>query len=355
MSQVKPFIISPDHTITDTIACIDRNRRGIALVVDSNDRLIGTITDGDIRRAVLSGIPLSEPAQVILDRKLAAGAAKAVSAPASTEPTEALRIMHDASIRQLPLVDEDNRVVDLLTIDDLVPEEVLDVHAVVMAGGRGMRLRPLTTNMPKPMLPIGDRPLMEHIVDQLRGAGIGHVTVTTHFLPERIKEHFGDGENFGVRMDYLSEKEPLGTAGPLAQIPQPEKPLLVMNGDILTRVNLRAMLEYHREHNAELTVGVRQYDFQVPYGVVESAAGYVKTLHEKPVHSFFVNAGIYLLEPSAHGAIPSGRRFDMTDLIRSLVDEGRLVASFPIIEYWLDIGRPDDYDRAQRDIGGALA
>ena len=200
------------------------------------------------------------------------------------------------------------------------------------------------------MLPVGDRPLMQRIVEQLRQAGIRRVNISTHYLPEKIIEHFGDGRDFGVTLNYVTEDRPLGTAGALSLMEMPNEPLLVINGDILTRVDFRAMLAYHREHEADLTVGVRQYDLRVPYGVVECEGPRVRQLREKPQISFLVNAGIYLLEPSVHCYIPNGQCFDMTDLIEKLLAEGQMVVSFPIVEYWLDVGQHEDYEKAQEDI-----
>jgi len=221
---------------------------------------------------------------------------------------------------------------------------------VIMAGGFGQRLRPLTEKLPKPMLPVGEKPVMELIIDQLRNAGIQKVNVTTHFKPDKIRDYFGDGRAFGVDLTYVSEESPLGTAGALSLIGEKNEPLLVINGDILTQVDFRTMLAFHREHGAEITVGVRQYDLQVPYGVIESDGTTVTGLHEKPMLNFFVNAGIYFLEPSVHELIPQGEHFDMTELINALLAKGRPVASFPIVEYWLDIGQHADYAKAQEDI-----
>jgi NDP-sugar pyrophosphorylase family protein len=200
------------------------------------------------------------------------------------------------------------------------------------------------------MLPVGDRPLMEVIIEQLRQSGIGRVNITTHYLPDKITDYFGNGENFGVELNYVSEDRPLGTAGSLGLINWPRDTLLVINGDILTKVNFRAMLDYHHEHGADITVGVRKYDLQVPYGVVECEDQRVSRLREKPSLSFFVNAGIYMLEPRVNQHIPNGEHYDMTDLIDRLIQKGRPVVSFPIVEYWLDIGEPSDYARAQEDV-----
>jgi NDP-sugar pyrophosphorylase family protein len=200
------------------------------------------------------------------------------------------------------------------------------------------------------MLPVGDRPLMEYIVSQLRGAGIRHVSIATHYKAEHISGYFGDGRQFGLDIDYLNEKQPLGTAGALSLVPPWRATLLVINGDVLTRLNYRAMLEFHRDNAAMLTVAVRQYDVQVPYGVVETRGVEILGVKEKPVVQFFVNAGIYLLEPGVHASLVANERLDMTDLVTRLIDAGQRVVSFPISEYWIDIGQREDYTRAQDDV-----
>jgi NDP-sugar pyrophosphorylase family protein len=216
-----------------------------------------------------------------------------------------------------------------------------------MAGGKGSRLHPLTAEMPKPMLQVGDRPLLEIIIERLRDAGIRNVKVTTHHHRQKITDHFGDGRGFGVELSYVEEDQPLGTAGGLGLMEPPTETTLVMNGDILTDVDVRAMLRYHREHEADLTVGVRQYELKVPYGVVECDGPVVKGLSEKPVLGLFVNAGIYLLEPAVFRLIPIGERFDMTDLMQRVLADGRPMVSFPIREDWLDIGQLADYEQAR--------
>jgi len=197
---------------------------------------------------------------------------------------------------------------------------------------------------------MGGRPLLERIIEQIRDAGIRRVSITTHFQPEKITSHFEDGRAFGVELGYINEDVPLGTAGALALLPTPTDPLLVVNGDILTTVNFSAMLEFHREHGADLTIGVRRYEVEVPYGVVEGDGPLVTRLSEKPTYRFLVNAGIYVLDPSVHERIPRGRRFDMTDLISLLLSGGGTVVNFPIVEYWLDVGQRADYLRAEEDL-----
>jgi NDP-sugar pyrophosphorylase family protein len=257
--------------------------------------------------------------------------------------------MQENAVKQIPLLDRDGKVADIVILSEVLAQPKLPLQAVVMAGGLGTRLRPLTDNVPKPMLSVGGRPLMELTIEKLRKAGIEHVNVSTNYRASDIIEHFGDGKAFGIELNYLHEERPLGTAGALGLMGPPEKTVLVINGDIITHVDLGTMFSYHKKHEAELTIGVRQYGVQVPYGVIESDGPMVRRLREKPQVSFLVNAGVYLLEPSVYTYLSKGEKLDMTDLIQRLLDGDRNVVSFPIIEYWLDIGQPADYERAQND------
>ena len=349
LRDIGAYCVSPDASLGEVVACIDRNQAGIALLVDVERRLVGTITDGDVRRAILAGRDLAVRAATLIELK---AQKRPITALVGIDAAELLHRMRTAAVRQIPLVDDQDVVHDLVLLEDLVPDEPLALEALIMAGGYGTRLHPLTEQTPKPMLPVGDRPLMELTIQRLRNAGISRVNISTHFLPEKIKDHFGDGREFGVSVGYVEEDRPLGTAGALALMGASKEPLLVINGDILTEVNFRDMLEFHRESGADLTAGVRKIDVEVPYGVVHCEGDRVMSLTEKPQFSFFVNAGIYLLEPSVQSEVPSGQRFNMTDLIQRLLDANRKVASFPIREYWLDIGRHADYESAQQFMKG---
>ena len=348
--DVSAFFITADSPISDAIASIDRSGRvSLALVVDADRRLVNTLTDGDVRRGLLAGLALSDPVALLLDRKRLTPHPDPVTALATTPPLDALRIMHENQVRQLPILDEDGVPVDLLIMSDFLTESVKPIQAVVMAGGMGMRLRPLTENMPKPLLPVGGKPVMEIIVDQLREVGVQRIHVATHYQAEKIMDHFGDGKAFGVKIEYLQETRPLGTGGALGLLRAPTETTLIINGDILTQVDFRSFCAFHRDHKAEMTVGVRRYDVQVPYGVVECTGPQITGLKEKPQLSFFVNAGIYLVEPSVFSLIPAGQHLNITDLVEKLIAAGRPVVSYPICEYWLDIGQHEDYARAQED------
>lgn len=349
--DIQSFCIGPESTLRDAIAKMNENRMGVILVVDSCRHLLGMITDGDVRRAVLAKLDLFSKVTAVLESKINTQYATPLVAFDGEEKAVYLKLLQESRLSHLPILNKKKQVVGLVSSDDLMTESLIPVKAMVMAGGRGARLHPLTEDLPKPMLRVGDRPLLEIIIDQLKTAGIKNVNVTMHHKAEKITEHFGDGDNFGVKLNYVSENRPLGTGGALGLIQPSDETLLVINGDILTQVDFKAMHQFHREYKADMTVAVRQYDFQVPYGVVKCDGPRVLRLQEKPIYNFFVNAGIYLLEPTVNPFIPGSERFDMTDLIQNLVNGGRRVISFPVHEYWLDIGEHSDYNKAQEEAG----
>jgi dTDP-glucose pyrophosphorylase len=324
------------------IEVIQRGTKQITLVVDDERRLLGTITDGDVRRSILRGITLDAPASGIMNTAFTTGTVDMTAA-------EVFVLMRLHSIRHVPLLDAEGRVADLVWVTDLLRRDEADLSAVVMAGGFGKRLRSLTADTPKPMLPMGDRPVMGHLIDQLRGSGIKEVLVTTHFMPEKIMSHFGDGSEHGLCVRYVREETPMGTAGALSLVGEFAKPVLVVNGDIVTSVDFGAMLAFHRENRADLTMGVRQCGLRVPYGVVQTDGVRVVGIREKPRYSFFISAGMYLLEPSVRAHLAAETHMDMPELIAALIAAGRSVVSFPVVEYWMDIGAIDDYERARRD------
>lgn len=355
VDRINDFFIPPTALIRDAAACIDRNARGIALVVDDESRLVGTVTDGDIRRAMLAGHGFDESVQTLRRHKAARYSAPLTAGVgASTE--ELLTLFAVAGIEHIPLLDADGRVADLVLRDDLtVADGGGSGQAVIMAGGLGLRLRPLTETVPKPMLPLGDKPLLERTINHLKKCGVRRISIATHYLAHRITEHFGDGGAFGVDLTYVREDEPLGTAGALRLLGAFEDTLLVINGDILTNVDFEAMRRFHRDHGAVLTVGLRKWSVTLPYGVVDCDGARVRSLREKPVLDHFVNAGVYLVEPSVRKVLPAATRFDMTDLVDALLRRGEIVVGFPIREYWRDIGRPEDYLKAREDVEAAEA
>jgi dTDP-glucose pyrophosphorylase/CBS domain-containing protein len=350
IDNLEPFLVSANLPIIDAVSCIDCNSHRIALVVDDERRLIDTITDGDIRRAMLAGMIFEDPLSKLLDHKRSGTNPIPLSSSVDMSDDDLLHLMNKNGLLHIPLVDDDNRLVDLALLSVLAKEYETNLRAVIMAGGFGTRLMPLTEEVPKPMLPIGGRPLMERILNNLQKSGVKKVNITTHYRPEMIVEHFGSGDDIGFELNYTVEDQPLGTAGALGLIDEWDDPLLVINGDILTTVDFRTMLDFHKSHKSKLTVGTRHFEVPVPYGVIECEGVNITDVKEKPNLTFFVNAGIYLIEPDVCKYIPRNKKFDMTDLIDLLIEEGENVVSFPIREYWLDIGKHEDYLRAQEDV-----
>lgn len=344
--------VRPGASVRDVMKCIDANATGIALLVDDQNKLITTISDGDIRRAILRGLSLDLGVESLATER--AGSVP-ITAPEGSQELELVALMREHRLRQIPILSDSGVLTGFVTLEDLLgADDDLPVRAIIMAGGEGIRLRPLTNELPKPMLPLADRPLLEHMVGRIRSAGIQSIHMTTHYKPDVIKDHFGDGREFGISISYLDEDKPLGTAGSLGLLAAPDldKHLLVINGDILTQINFRMLLDFHKEHEAAMTVVVKEYVVEVPYGVVETDGDGVAitSIVEKPKLRHFINAGIYLLNPEVCLLIPRGGRCDMTDLVSQLLAAGRRVISFPVREYWLDIGQKSDYARAQSDM-----
>ncbi len=341
--------LSSNATIREVMETIDGNSKGIVLITDDNGQLIATVTDGDIRRAILTGKDLDASIIDLLILKTGSMYPEPVTASDKDNADKLLALMRSHKIKQIPLLNNKQQVVGLATIEDLLPDQDLPMQAVIMAGGFGTRLRPLTEDTPKPMLPVGNRPMMERTIERLREAGIKRVQISTHYLKDKITDHFGDGAAFGVELNYVNEDQPLGTAGALGLMAKPDEPILVMNGDIFTKVDFRALLDFHHHHQADMTVAVRLHDINVPYGVVETDGLRVLRIVEKPTVQNFINAGMYLLNPDIHNYIRHSEHLDMPDLISQLIEEERMVICFPVREYWKDIGEFKDYRQVVRD------
>jgi dTDP-glucose pyrophosphorylase len=349
MENIQKLLVSFDGTVYNAIEAIQQGHEGIALIVDANQKLLATITDGDIRRATLDKVQINDSIADLLHYR-SADLKVPITAHVGISKSALLSLMKEKVVRHIPLLDDEGRVVELALLRELMKDIQMPLSAVIMAGGRGKRLLPLTENTPKPMLPLQGRPFMERTIGQLKKANIDNICITTHHKPEVITDYFGDGSEFGVNIGYVNEDTPLGTAGALGLLESAQHTSLVINGDIMTQLDFRSMLDFHHSHDAIMTVGIRKFGFEIPYGVVETEGVNITSLVEKPTKSVFVNAGVYLLEPAAFQQIPSGVHFDMTDLIQSLLDEGGRVIAFPIQEYWLDIGQPDDYEQAIKDV-----
>jgi dTDP-glucose pyrophosphorylase len=341
------LLASPGATLREVVETMTKNRRQVAAVVDDAGRLVGLVTDGDIRRALLRGATLAEPVARVMNGK------PTTAGPAITRD-EALALMHGKVIRHLPLVDRDGRLVGLLVHDELIDDGALPNVAVLMAGGAGSRLRPLTDAVPKPLLRVGGKPLLEIMIERLRGNGVRTFYVSVHYKSEQIEAHFGDGARLGVRIRYLREPEPLGTAGALRLLGDDwAEPLFLVNGDIVTKCDFRSMLAFHHRNDADLTVGLVPYEVNVPYGVFDVDGDRLTGVSEKPRLEFQVNSGLYVIGPSLRPLLPGGV-FDAPDLIKLAVGAGRAVKAFPITDYWLDVGRYDDFRKAELDVAEGL-
>ena len=343
--EIDTILVTPMASVRDAVKVIDDGGMQIALVVGSDRKLLGALTDGDIRRGLLAGVGLDQPVGQVMN-----AAPRAVGVEQSVD--EAVRLMRRLSIKQVPAVDANGRVVGIHWYDDEIPPPDDDVWVVLMAGGLGTRLRPLTEHMPKPMLPVGGRPLLETIVRNFAAQGYRRIFLSVNYKSEVIREHFGDGGRLGVAIEYIVEDKRMGTAGALSLLPRrPTDPVIVMNGDLLTTVNFRQLVEFHRDQGARATMCVREHSYQVPYGVVETDGSRLTSIVEKPTHTCFVNAGIYVVDPSALVLLPAGEPFDMPLLFESIRSSGSTASVFPIHEYWLDVGRLDDLERAKADFG----
>jgi dTDP-glucose pyrophosphorylase len=334
--------------ILEAVGAIDSSSTQIALIVDESGKLLGTVTDGDVRRGLLRGIKLDEPVARVMNRN-------PTVLHQSEGREEALRTMQRLALHQLPIVDETGRVVGLELIDDLLAPEPEEAWVVLMAGGFGKRLLPLTEETPKPLLPIGGKPLIETIVTNFAKQGFRKFFLAVNYKAEQIISHFGNGLDFNVEIKYLHEDQPLGTAGALSLLPErPLSPVIVMNADLLTSIDFRNLLHFHKSHAGVGTIGVREYAFQVPYGVVTLDGHRLTGIAEKPVQTFFVSAGIYVLQPTLLDLIPQRTFYNMPDLFEAASARGQQTLAFPIREYWLDIGRFDDLERARNEFAQAF-
>ncbi|MBS9761731.1 MULTISPECIES: nucleotidyltransferase family protein [Pseudomonas] len=344
MKQWEKTLISPGCTIEEAIATLDRVAVRIVMIVDGHRQLLGTLTDGDVRRALLRQCPLNTPVHQIM-----------CTTPRTAErdwgKDRILSVMEKYSLLQLPVLDEQRRVIGLQTLHDLLNKPRLDNPVFLMAGGFGTRLRPLTQHCPKPLLKVGEKPILEIILERFISAGFHRFFISTHYMPEMIREHFGDGSQWGVEIRYVHEEQPLGTGGALGLLPQDEidMPLFLMNGDLLTTLNFLNLLDFHEGNGAVATMCVREYEYTVPYGVVESEGHRIRSMVEKPVHKFFINAGIYLLSPELVKSVRPGTHIDMPTLLEQQIAQQYHVNMFPVHEYWLDIGRMEDFQRAQQE------
>ncbi|MEZ9845388.1 nucleotidyltransferase family protein [Vibrio breoganii] len=344
----KNTLISQSSTIKQALETINSEALRVAVVVDEKQRLLGVVTDGDIRRGLLNELALDEPVSKVMN-------SNPISASMTTDKDTLVALMEEKQILSVPILDTNNKIVGLETLHSaLSPKKHLN-PVFIMAGGFGTRLRPLTDNCPKPMLEVGGRPILETLLRSFVRAGFVNFYISTHYMPEQIESYFGDGSKLGVKITYVHEDSPLGTGGALGLLPDElpdDLPLIMINGDVLTKVDFQRLLDFHVENDADATMCVREYDYQIPYGVINGEGNKITSMVEKPIQRFFVNAGIYVVSPLVFKSVSKNRKVDMPTLLEEHMKLRDNILMFPIHEYWLDIGRMDDFQRAQSDIYG---
>ena len=343
MKNWKDVVIQPETTILQAMKIIDATTMQFAAVVDEHMQLLGTVTDGDIRRGILKGLPLESAIQEVMN-----------TSPFCEQDGKSFvyykKRMRERKLKQLPVISNNRILQRILFSDELELAIKKNNKVVLMVGGLGTRLRPLTDTVPKPMLIVGNKPIAETIIDSFKNYGFTNFVLSVNYKKEMIMDYFQDGTHLGVNIEYIEETKRLGTAGALSLLTdKPTEPFFVMNGDLLTKVNFEQLLDFHNETDSAATMCVREYEYQIPYGVIETDNHQLLSIVEKPVHKSFVNAGIYVLNPAALEHVPNAEFYDMSELYKKLMNEQEKVSAFPLREYWLDIGRMDDYEKANGD------
>lgn len=344
--QWQKVLIAPHETIRNALKILNEEALRIAIIIDKEEKLLGVLTDGDIRRGILNNIDLDDNVELIMNKS-------PVTASPQESRAQLLEIMSERSILAIPVIDsKSHKVVGLETYETSIKKAIYQNPVFIMAGGFGTRLRPLTDKCPKPMLRVGDKPILETLLKQFSSYGFKNIYISTHYMPEYISDYFGDGSKWGVEITYVYEAEPLGTGGALGLLPKDivNLPLIMINGDVLTTLNLERLLQFHTDSKSIATMCVREYQYQIPYGVVKGVGNVITDMVEKPIQKFFVNAGIYVIEPEIYKNLAENIKIDMPTLLEQQIKSGNQVNMFPIHEYWLDIGRMDDFNKAQQDI-----
>lgn len=343
MKNIQNIKLSINSTIKEALSVIDNGALQIALIVDENDILLGTLTDGDIRRGLLKGLDLSSSIESIIFTT-------PTVAKISNTKEEILKLALSKKLHQIPIVDDNRKILGVQEIEELIKPKDKTNKVILMVGGLGTRLRPLTDNIPKPMLKVGNKPILQTIVEKFAEYGYSNIIMCVNYKSHIIQDYFGDGKEFGINIEYIFEEQRMGTAGALSLLTEkPTEPFFVMNGDLLTNVNFEHFHDYHLSNNSMGTMCVREYDFQVPYGVVNIKDSKILSIEEKPTHKFFVSAGIYMLSPEILEYIPQNQFYDMPTLFEKLISENKNAISFPLREYWLDIGRIEEYKKANEE------
>jgi dTDP-glucose pyrophosphorylase len=338
------------NSIEDAINVLHNGGMRVALVVDNNNKLLGTLTDGDIRRSILSHIDMTCSVKEIMNSKPS-------TALSSDSPETVMLKMKNRDLLHIPIVDIDNKLVGLETLQHLTYAKKYDNPIFLMAGGFGKRLHPLTEETPKPMLNIGSQPILETIIGRFIKAGFYNFYISTHYKADIISDYFGDGSDLGINIEYVNEEKPLGTAGSIALLPKnlPNLPIIMMNGDVLTKVNFEHLLKAHLDQKGIATMCIREYDIQIPFGVVDIKNQEAKSFLEKPIKKFFVNAGIYIFNPEMISKVKVGEKIDMPDLLEKQIKKGLKVSVFPIHEYWKDIGHINDFQNVSKSFDNGFS
>lgn len=333
----KDIVVSPYCSIIEVLEIIDRSSLQFTVVVNEDMKLLGTVTDGDVRRGILKGINLKDPIRLIMNTSPIVGNTK--------KPyRDQLPLLYPKNLKQLPIIDDTGKLVDIVFREHSFSKENL---VVLMVGGLGTRLSPLTDHIPKPMLKVGEKPILETIIEGFKRYGYTNFILSVNYKKEIIQNYFQNGASLGVSIRYIEETKRMGTAGALSLLKEkPSKPFFVMNGDLLTQVNFDQLLQFHEEHHSVATMCVREFNYQIPYGVIETEGSNLTGIEEKPIHKYFVNAGIYVLDPEVLECVPEDNYYDMPTLFSDLIAMNKNPSVFPIREYWLDIGQMDDFRKA---------
>ncbi len=340
MNNLSSILIKPTESLETVIKTLQKGGVRIVMVVDAASNLLGTITDGDVRRALINHFDLESEASNIMNKH-------PVVAKIGDSKEAILSKMKERDIFHMPIIDLDGKLVDLETIHQVLDKPKLDNPVLIMAGGYGKRLMPLTKNIPKPMLKVGEKPILESIIERFIRFGFHNFILSTHYKSEAIKKHFKDGSKWGIDITYIHEDEPLGTGGSLSLLPSDisELPLIVMNGDLITEIDFESLLRNHNDSGALATICVVEYDFQVPYGVIEKDGSNVLDIVEKPIHKFFVNGGIYVINNKLIKKFKKPTYIDMPDLLKKNLNTKEGINIFPLHEQWIDIGQISEYSK----------
>lgn len=333
-------ILPLNATIGQVIGNLNQVAIKIVMVANAAGVMEGTISDGDIRRGLLKGLDLNSPINSVIHRN-------ALVVPPELDRELVKQLMVSNKIQQIPVVDDQHHIVGLHLWDEIAKPSVRPNLMVIMAGGKGTRLRPHTENCPKPLLPVAGKPMLEHIIERAKGEGFKHFVFTIHYLGHMIEAHFGDGERLGVQIDYVREESPLGTAGSLGLLnPLPEASFVVTNGDVITDIRYGELLDFHTRHAAAATMAVRVHEWQHPFGVVQMKGVEIVGFEEKPIARSHINAGVYALDPAALSVLTCDAYCDMPTLFERLQAKAARTVAYPMHEPWLDVGRPGDLKTA---------